>query len=82
MLINNDMMYFINNLKQNGNPQQVVMSMLQQRAQQGNPVFQNLLGMVQNGDTQGIEKVVRNMAKEKGIDFDTEFNSFRRKFGL
>ena len=63
-------------------PQQIVMRMLEQRAQQGNPVFKNLLNKVQQGDTQGVETIVRNMAKEKGIDLDTEFNSFRRKFGL
>ena len=72
----------INMIKQGGNPQQLVMGMLEQKAQQGNPVFKNLLNMVQQGDTQGVESIVRNMAKEKGIDFDTEFNSFRRKFGL
>lgn len=70
------------NMVKQGNPQQIVMGMLEQRAQQGNPVFKNLLNMVQQGDTQGVETIVRNMAREKGIDFDTEFNSFKRQFGL
>ena len=70
------------NMVKQGNPQQIVMGMLEQRAQQGNPVFKNLLNKVQQGDTQGVETIVRNMAKEKGIDFDTEFNSFKRQFGL
>ena len=70
------------NMVKQGNPQQIVMGMLEQRAQQGNPVFKNLLNKVQQGDTQGVETIVRNMAREKGIDFDTEFNSFRRQFGL
>ena len=77
----NNTIHMVNMVKQ-GNPQQIVMGMLEQRAQQGNPVFKNLLNMVQQGDTQGIETIVRNMAREKGIDFDTEFNAFRRKFGL
>lgn len=81
MFINNDMASFINIAKQ-GNPQQVVMNMLQQRVQQGNPIFANLLDKVQQGDTRGVETIVRNMAQEKGIDFDKEFNSFRRQFGL
>ena len=64
-----------------GNPQQLVMGMLQQRAQE-NPMFANILSLAQNGNTNEIENIVRNMAKERGIDFDKEFNSFRQTFGL
>lgn len=81
MQMNMGALQFVNMVKQ-GNPQQIVMGMLEQRAQQGNPVFKNLLNKVQQGDTQGVETIVRNMAREKGIDFDTEFNSFKRQFGL
>jgi len=77
----NNPIQLINMVKQ-GNPQQIVMGMLQQKAQEGNPIFANLFTMAQQGDTKGIEGIVRNMAKEKGIDFDSEFNSFRRTFGL
>lgn len=77
----NNTIHMVNMVRQ-GNPQQIIMGMLEQRAQQGNPVFKNLLNKVQQGDTQGVETIVRNMAKEKGIDFDTEFNSFKRRFGL
>lgn len=74
----------INNFMQmarNGNPQQMVMNMLQQNAQ-GNPMFANILSLAQNGNTQEIENIVRNMARERGIDFDKEFNSFKQMFGL
>lgn len=74
----------INNFMQmarSGNPQQLVMNMLQQNAQ-GNPMFANILSLAQNGNTQEIENIVRNMARERGIDFDKEFNSFRQMFGL
>lgn len=74
----------INNFIQmakNGNPQQMAMNMLQQNAQ-GNPIFANILSLAQNGNTQEIENIVRNMARERGIDFDKEFNSFRQMFGL
>lgn len=63
------------------NPQQLVMGMLQQQAQ-NNPIFANILTLAQNGNTQEIETIVRNMAKERGVDFDKEFNSFKQKFGL
>ena len=68
-------------MAKNGNPQQLVMGMLQQRAS-GNPIFANLLSLAQNGNTAEIENIVRNLAQERGIDFDTEFNSFRQMFGL
>ncbi len=76
----NNMMEFMQMAK-TGNPQQLVMGMLQQRAQ-GNPIFANILSLAQNGNTGEIENIVRNMAKERGVDFDKEFNSFRQMFGL
>lgn len=75
-----DMNNFIQ-MARNGNPQQMVMNMLQQNAQ-GNPMFANILSLAQNGNTQEIENIVRNMARERGIDFDKEFNSFKQMFGL
>lgn len=66
----------------NGNPQAVVMNMLQSTATNGNPMAQNLINLVHAGNTREIEKVARNVAKEKGIDFDKEFNSFKQMFKL
>ena len=76
----NNMMEFMQMAK-TGNPQQLVMGMLQQRAQ-GNPIFANILSLAQSGNTGEIENIVRNMAKERGVDFDKECNSFRQMFGL
>lgn len=75
----NQMAQFIEMVNQNKNPQQFVMNMLEERANQ-NPVYQNLAVMVKSGNTQGVEDVVRNIAREKGIDFDREFNSFKQMF--
>ena len=75
----NDMMSFMNMLK-SGNPEQVVMNMLKQ--QNNNPVAQNLVQLIENGNTSEVEQVVRNVAKEKGIDFDKEFKAFRQMFKL
>lgn len=72
-------MQFIGMVNKQSNPQEFVMNMLQERAGQ-NPVFSNLVDMVQKGDTNGIETVVRNIAQERGIDFDKEFNSFKQMF--
>ena len=71
-----DVMKFI----KNGNPQETVMNMLQKDAKGGNQIAGTLIQMINSGDSQGIERVARNIAKEKGIDFDKEFNSFKQMF--
>ena len=71
-----DVMKFI----KNGNPQEIVMNMLQKDARGGNQIAGTLIQMINSGDSRGIERVARNIAKEKGIDFDKEFNSFKQMF--
>lgn len=75
----NNMQDFMQIIK-NGNPQELVLSVLQKDAQRGNQVAGTLIQMINSGDSQGIERVARNIAKEKGIDFDKEFNSFKQMF--
>lgn len=65
----------------NFNPQQMVLNMLEQRM--GNtPIGQNLINLAKNDKYTEIEDIVRNIAKQKGIDFDKEFNAFKQKLGL
>lgn len=79
MPTNYNMMQYIQMMK-NGNPQEIVMNMLRQNATDGNPMAQNLLQMVNNRDIQGIENMARNVAKERGVDYDKEFNNFKQMF--
>lgn len=84
MQINNqrDMLKLIASFK-NQNPADVVSGIVNEVAQQGNPVMQNLADLIKKGDTAQIETVVRNIAKEKGItDFDNEFKAFKQMFRL
>lgn len=78
---NNPMMMFMNMLRGASNPQQLVMNMVQARMG-NNPLFANLLSLAQAGNEKEIEAIARNMMKEQGLDFDKEFNSFRRTMGL
>lgn len=82
MLTNNVNMIQLMNMFRNGNPQEIVANMVKETASQGNPIMQNLSTLIENGNTQEIENVVRNIAKERGIDFDKEFNSFKQMFKL
>lgn len=42
-----------------------------------NPILNNVINMAQKGDTQGVETFARNICKQRGLDFDTEFNKFK-----
>lgn len=63
-------------------PKALVTNMVNEAANQGNPVMQGLANLIQNGDAKGIEDVVRNIAKERGVDYDKEFKAFREMFRL
>lgn len=74
-------MQIIQLIKGGQNPQQLVMQILQQQAQ-NNPMSANLLELVKNNKAADVEQIARNLAKTKGIDFDTEFNSFKQLLGI
>ena len=83
MLIRNqqDMLKLISGFK-NQDPSAIVANMVNEAAQQGNPIMANLANLIQEGKTNEIEKVVRNIAKERGMDYDKEFKAFRQTFKL
>ena len=83
MLIRNpqDMFKLINSFK-NQDPSALVSNMINEAASQGNPIMQNLANLIKEGKTEEIEKVVRNIAKERGVDYDKEFKAFRNTFKL
>lgn len=68
-------------IKQGQNPQQLMIDFLSQSVGD-NPVFQNILTLAKEGKTQEIEQIVRNIFQSQGLDFDKEFNSFRKSLKL
>lgn len=64
-----------------GNPQQMIMNMLEQQSG-NNPMMANLLNLAKQNKTSDIEQIARNMLKEQGKDYDKEFANFKRMFGL
>ena len=74
-------MQLIQMIKSGQNPQQLMLNILQQRTQ-NNPLMQNLFQLAQNNNTSAIEEIARNIYSEKGLDFDKEFNSFKKTLGL
>ena len=83
MRINNQQ-DFLNLIKtfKTQDPSSIVSNMVNEVAQQGNPIMQNLAELIKKGDTQQIESVVRNIARERGLDYDKEFKAFRQVFKL
>ena len=76
-----DMIKLISSFK-NQDPSALVSNMVDEAASQGNPIMQNLAGLIKEGKTDEIEKVVRNIAKERGVDYDKEFKAFKNAFKL
>lgn len=67
-------------IKSGANPQQLIMQYLQ-KEMSNTPIGQNLLNMAQKGDGASIEQVARNIMASKGLDYDKEFNAFKKFIG-
>lgn len=79
--MNVDPMQLIAMIKNGQNPQQLMMQVLETQMNDS-PMRDNLLDLARRGDTAGIEKIARNLAQQRGVDFDKEFNAFRQMLGL
>lgn len=69
-------------IKQGSNPQQLMLSILEQGVSNNNPMMANLMQLAKSNNTAAIEQFARNLAQSSGIDFDKEFNNFRKTYGL
>lgn len=78
-MYNVDPMQLITQIRQGQNPQQLLLSILESQAA-SNPIMNNLLTMAKENRVADIEQFARNLAKEKGIDFDKEFSRFKKQY--
>lgn len=60
------------------NPQQLVMSIMQNN---NNPILQNAMNLAQNGNAAALQNLARNLAQQKGLNFDEEFARFKNSLG-
>ena len=74
-------MQIIAMIKNGQNPQQLVLSMLENQMG-GTPMGNNLLQMARNGQSDDIEKFARNLFESRGLNFDKEMNCFKSQMGL
>ena len=61
-----------------GNPQDLLQKTISKN--NSNPMIANLINLAQKGNKEEVEKIARNICKEKNIDFDKEFNAFISNF--
>lgn len=59
------------------NPQEAIIEMARGN---NNPILKNAIDMAKNGNNEGVMKLAQNLCKEKGIDFEEEFNEFMKNF--
>jgi uncharacterized protein YbaP (TraB family) len=71
-------MQLIQLIKSGNNPQQLLMNILQQQGN-NNPILQNAINLAQNGDVPALEMIARNLAQQKGLDYDKEFANFKNQ---
>lgn len=72
-------MQLIQMIKGGGNPQQMLMGMLQNNMK-GNPMMENVMQMANSGNGAGIEQLARNLCKSKGINPDELMSQVQNQF--
>ena len=64
-----------------GNPQQAIINMMKQQSG-NNPVIDNAINMMEKGDNAGIEKLARNLCKERNMNPDDILSQVKNQFGI
>ena len=60
------------------NPQDLMKSVMSSNEMMSNPMFKNGMEMYQKGDTEGLTKLVNNLAKQRG----TSIEEMRKNLGI
>ena len=75
------MSWFMDQIKKGYRPDQITLNIVESKMK-GTPLGDNLIKLAREGNGAEIEKIARNLAQQQGIDFDTEFENFKKQFGL
>ena len=74
-------MQMIQMIRGSGNPQQMMMNMIKQNSS-SKPMLSNAMKMMENGNTSGVEDMVKNICKDKGIDPNDVMKATKNMFGM
>ena len=64
------------------NPQEFIQQMMNNSQIMQNPIIRNAMQMYQNGDTQGLQTMAENLAKERGTTVDDMKSQIMAQFGM
>lgn len=70
-------MDFFKMIKAMKNPQEAIIEM---DGGNNNPILKNAIDMAKNGNNEGVMRLAQNLCKEKGIDFEKDFNKFSQDY--
>lgn len=73
-------MTFLQMIQSGQNPQQLMLNFLESQAD--SPMRTNLFNLAKDNRTAEIEQIARNLCQQRGINYDTEFNSFKQQLGI
>lgn len=73
--------WFLEQIKKGYRPEQITMNIVEQKMR-GTPMGDNLIKLAREGNGAEIERIARNLAMQRGMDFDKEFAAFRKRLGL
>lgn len=68
-------MQLINMIKGGLNPQQLLMNVLNQQG--NNPILQNAMNMANSGNVSGLEMIAKNLASQRGINFEESTSNLK-----
>ena len=64
------------------NPQEFMKQAMNNSNIMSNPIAKNALEMYQNGDTQGLQAMAENLAKERGTTTQQVQEIIKKQFGM
>lgn len=64
------------------NPQEFLQKISGNNQMMQNPMIKNTFELLQKGDTDGLEKMGRNLYKELGMDPEDTLKQIKSKFGI
>ena len=70
-------MDFFKMIKAIRNPQEAIIEMA---GGNNNPILKNAIDMAKNGKNDDLMQLAQNLCKEKGIDFEKDFNKFSQDY--
>ena len=70
-------MDFFKMIKAMKNPQEAIIEMA---GGDNNPILKNAIDMAKNGKNDDLMQLAQNLCKEKGIDFEKDFNKFSKDY--